>query len=99
MSGSTSTPPYATPPIGLNGAPIMEFIQPLPQAIVQLNFPTLAETLAESLTASGTVNTNTSGISGASTEATTAMTTGGLAGALASLDTSQSGFVLPFDFA
>ena len=71
MSGSTTsippspTPPYATPPIGVDGFPIMEFIQPLPQAIVQLTFPTLAETLAESLTASGVLNTNTSGTSAA----------------------------------
>jgi hypothetical protein len=36
MSGSTSRPPYATPPLGVNGAPIMEFIQPLPQPILQL---------------------------------------------------------------
>jgi hypothetical protein len=96
MSGSTSTPPYATPPLGLNGEPIMEFIQPLPQPIVQLTFPTAAQLLAESLTASGVLNTNTSGTSGVgSTETTTTTTTGGLA----SLDTSQGVFVPPFDFA
>jgi hypothetical protein len=95
MSGSTSTSPYATPPLGLNGAPIMEFIQPLPQPILQLTFPTLAQTLAESLTASGLTNTNTSGAGVGSTETTTTTTTG----ALASLDTSQGVFVLPFDFA
>jgi hypothetical protein len=94
MAGSTSPPPYATPPIGLNGAPIMEFIQPLPQPIVQLAFPTLAQLLAESLTASGVTNTNTSGISGVGSTETTTTT-----GALASLDTSQGAFVLPFDFA
>ena len=96
MSGSTSPPPYATPPLGLNGMPIMEFIRPLPQPLVQLAFPTLAQLLAESLAASGVTNTNTSGISGVgSTETTTTTATG----ALASLDTSQGAFVLPFDFA
>jgi hypothetical protein len=94
MSGSTFTPPYATSPLGLNGAPIMEFIQPLPQPILQLTFPTLAQTLAESLTASGLTNTNTSGTSGVGSTETTTTT-----GALASLDTSQGAFVLPFDFA
>ena len=53
MSGSTSTPPYAMSPIGLNGLPLLEFIQPLPQATVQLSFPTLAETIAENIAASG----------------------------------------------
>jgi hypothetical protein len=96
MSGSTSTSPYATPPLGLNGAPIMEFIEPLPQPILQLTFPTLAEMLAESLTASGLSSTNTSGTIGAgSTETATTTTTG----ALASLDSSQSAFVVPFNFA
>lgn len=97
MSGSTSTPPYATPPSGLNGAPIMEFIQPLPQPIVQLTFPSLAQTLADSLTASGVAITNTSGTSGIGSTETTTPTT---PGALASLDTStsQGVFALPFDF-
>jgi hypothetical protein len=96
MSGSTSRPPYATPPLGVNGAPIMEFIQPLPQPILQLTFPSAAQLLAESLAASGVSNTNTSGTSGVgSTETTTTTTTGGLA----SLDTSQGAFVLPVDFA
>jgi hypothetical protein len=97
MSGSTSPPPYATPPLGLYGAPTMEFIQPLPQPVLQLTFPTAAELLAESLAASGVANTNTSGsgvgVGGTETIATTTT------GALASLDTSQSVFVLPFDFA
>ena len=53
MSGSTSTPPYAMSPIGPNGLPLLEFIQPLPQATVQLSFPTLAETIAENIAASG----------------------------------------------
>ena len=97
MSGSTSTPPYATPPLGVNGLPVMEFIQPLPQPIVQLTFPTLAETLAESLSASGVANTNTSGTSGVGTTETTTTTT---PSALASLDTStsQGVFAVPFDF-
>jgi hypothetical protein len=96
MSGSTFTPPYATPPLGLNGAPTMAFIQPLPQPILQLTFPTAVQLLAESLAAAGLPNTNTSATSGAgSTEPTIATTTG----ALASLDTSQGSFVLPFDFA
>jgi hypothetical protein len=94
MSGSTSTPPYAMPALGLNGAPIMEFIQPLPQAIVQLSFPTLAETIAENITASGVDNTNTSGTSGVGSTETTTTT-----GALASLDTPPQGFFgLPTDF-
>jgi hypothetical protein len=94
MSGSTSTSAYATAPLGVNGAPIMEFIQPLPQAIVQLTFPTSEELLAESLAASGVTSTNTSGTSGFdSTETATA------AGALASLDTSQGVIMPPFDFA
>jgi hypothetical protein len=96
MSGSASPPPYATPPLGLHGAPIMEFIQPLPQPVLQLTFPTAAELLAENLAASGVTNTNTSGISGVGSTETIATTT---TGALASLDTSQSVFVLPFDFA
>jgi hypothetical protein len=95
MSGSTSPPPYATPPLGLNGAPIMEFIQPLPQPILQLPFPTAAQLLEESLAASGVTNTNTSGTGIGSTETTTTTTPG----ALASLDTSQGAFVLPLDFA
>jgi hypothetical protein len=61
MSGSTSPLlPYATPPLGLNGAPIMEFIQPLPQPVLQLTFPTAAELLAENLAASGVTNSNCS---------------------------------------
>ena len=96
MSGSTFPPPYATPPLGLNGAPIMEFIQPLPQPVLQLTFPTAAELLAENLAASGVTNTNTSGISSVGSAETTTTTT---TGALASLDTPQSVFVLPSDFA
>jgi hypothetical protein len=96
MSGSTSAAPYATPPLGVNGAPTMEFIQPLPQAIVQLTFPTLAQMLADSLAASGVTNTNTSGTSGVGSTETTTTTA---PGALASLDTSQGVFALPFDFA
>jgi hypothetical protein len=96
MSGSTFTLPYATPPLGLNGEPFMQFIQPLPQPVLQLVFPTAAELLAESLAASGLPNTNTSGTSGiGSTEPTVTTTTG----ALASLDTSHGAFTLPVDFA
>jgi len=97
MSGSTSTPPYASPALGVDGLPIMEFIQPLPQPIVQLTFPTAAQSLAESLAASGVTNTNTSGTSGVGSQETTTTTPG----ALASLDTStsQGVFALPFDFA
>jgi hypothetical protein len=72
----------------------MEFIRPLPQPVLQLTFPTAAELLAGNLAASGVTNTNTSGISGVGSTITTTTT-----GALASLDTSQSVFVLPFDFA
>ena len=94
MSGSTSTSPYANPPLGLDGAPVLEFIQPLPQPIVQLTFPTLAQTLADSLTASGVAITNTSGTSGIGSTEQASTTTG----ALASLDTSQGVVALPFDF-
>jgi|HubBroStandDraft_6_1064221.scaffolds.fasta_scaffold1852914_1 hypothetical protein len=94
MSGSTSTPPYAMSPIGPNGLPLLEFIQPLPQATVQLSFPTLAETIAENITASGVLNTNTSG-GGSSPQPTTTTTTG----ALASLDIAPQGFFgMPTDF-
>jgi hypothetical protein len=94
MSGSTSTPPYAMSPIGLNGLPLLEFIQPLPQATVQLSFPTLAETIAENITASGVLNTNTSAGS-SSPQPTTTTTTG----ALASLDIAPQGFFgMPTDF-
>ena len=94
MSGSTSTPPYATAPLGLNGAPIMEFIQPLPQAIVQLTFPSVEQLLAESLAASGVTSTNTSGTAGFD-----GTVTASAAGALASLDPSQGVFMPPMDFA
>jgi hypothetical protein len=95
MSGSTSRPPYATPPLGVNGAPIMQFLQPLPQPTLQLTFPTAAELLADSLAASGLPVTNTSGAGVGSIETTITPTTG----ALASLDTPQGAFTLPVDFA
>jgi len=58
----------------------------LPQACVQLSFPTLAETIAENITASGVLNTNTSGGS-SSPQPTTTTTTG----TLASLDIAPQG--------
>jgi hypothetical protein len=95
MSGSTSTQPYATPPLGANDLPLMEFIQPLPQVVIQLTFPSIEQTLAQDLTVSGVANTNTSGLSGAgSTEQTTTTTSG----AVASVDTSQGFFGVPSSF-